>query len=58
MKPLYVVHYTLFGAKYNGFKSYYKFLYSYKELLRFLGSPNIHKENCIIFTYSSLNEDL
>lgn len=25
MKPKYVVHYTLFGLKYNGFKSYYRF---------------------------------
>ena len=49
MKPKYVVHYTLFGFKYNGFKSYYRFFEDKESMERFLMKPNIHRENCIIF---------
>lgn len=50
MEGKYVVHYSLFGFNYNGFKSYFKFFDDKEELEQFIKlHPNIHKGNYLIF---------
>ena len=48
MKPLYVIHYTVF-PKGNSFKSLYKFFETKEQLDKWLKSKPWIKENCIIF---------
>ena len=49
MKPKYVLFYTLFGFKYNGFKSSYKFFEDEDSMYRFMRLKNISFGDCIIF---------
>lgn len=49
MKPMYVVHYTIFPKNYGTFKSRYKFFESKQQLDNWLNIKPWIKENCIIF---------
>lgn len=55
MRPKYVVHYTLFGLKYNGFKSYYRFFETEEQMKMFIEIKNI-KDSCIIFKNINIGE--